>query len=185
MKKLLLISTILTMVLFVAVQVADAASAQGTVKSLISKFKNYNGTNKAKASIERILDAKHLGQKAMSTHWDSMNSTQKQKFNNLIVKLIRNIAYTECKIYYNENHYTYGNVTRSGSITKVPQTVSVEGLEEPVIFYMKKIGNRWRIEDIELLDSTMVIDYKNQFNSIINKEGVDGLLKRMEKRINQ
>jgi ABC-type transporter MlaC component len=112
-----------------------------------------------------------------------MSKAEKNKFSNLLVRIVRKLAYAENKIYFKNNPYTYGSVVKSGSITKVPITVDFEGIEEAVIFYMKKVAGRWKVDDIELLDSSVIIDYKNQFNSIINKEGLNGLLKRMEKRL--
>ena len=64
---------------------------------------------------------------------------------------------------------------------KVPTEVTIKGEPTHIDYVMRRSGGDWRIVDIIVDDVSTVDNYRSSFGRIIKKEGMDGLIARLNK----
>jgi phospholipid transport system substrate-binding protein len=132
-----------------------------------------------------FLDIDELGQRALNQHWKTLAPAQRKEFLSLLRELVEgnyiramrsNLTY-QVK-YLEEKEQDASRVVstelelqRNGR----PETMSVD-------YALRKEGNDWRAFDLITDGVGLVENYRAQFNKIIAKEGMAGLLERMRKK---
>jgi phospholipid transport system substrate-binding protein len=140
------------------------------------------------AQLAGFLDIDELGQQALGQHWKTLTPAQRKEFLSLLrelvegnyikamrsnltyqVKYLKEEAKDESRIVSTELE-----LQRNGR----PETMSVD-------YALRKHGSDWRAFDLITDGVGLVENYRAQFNKIIAKEGVTGLLERMRKKKTQ
>ena len=135
--------------------------------------------------LEGFLDIDELGQRALGDHYAKLSAAQRKEFLALLrdlvesnyIKAMRSNATYEVR-YVKEEEQDGGRLvttelvlTRNGR----PEVMSVE-------YRVRKEGDQWRAFDLVTDGVGLVENYRAQFNQIIAKEGIGGLLDRMRKK---
>ena len=135
--------------------------------------------------LEGFLDIDELGQRALGDHYAKLSASQRKEFLALLrdlvesnyIKAMRSNATYEVR-YVKEEERDGGRLvttelvlTRNGR----PEVMSVE-------YRLRKEGDQWRAFDLVTDGVGLVENYRAQFNQIIAKEGIGGLLDRMRKK---
>jgi len=137
------------------------------------------------SQLKDFLDVDELGQRALGDHFKSLKPAQRKEYLTLLrelvegnyIKALRSNASYEVR-YLEEDEKdglrrvkTELELQRNGRA----ETMSVD-------YVLQKQGNAWRAFDLVTDGVGLVENYRAQFNKIIAKEGVDGLLQRMRKK---
>ena len=137
------------------------------------------------SQLKDFLDVDELGQRALGDHFKSLKPAQRKEYLTLLrelvegnyIKALRSNASYEVR-YLEEDEKdglrrvkTELELQRNGRA----ETMSVD-------YVLQKQGNSWRAFDLVTDGVGLVENYRAQFNKIIAKEGVDGLLQRMRKK---
>lgn len=137
------------------------------------------------AQLEGFLNVGELGQRALGDHYGKLNPAQRKEFLALLGELVQanyvkalrsNLTYQVR--YLDEVEKDGGRLVttelelqRNGR----PEVMSVD-------YRLRKEGEQWRAFDLVTDGVGLVENYRAQFNQIIAKEGVGGLLERMRKK---
>jgi phospholipid transport system substrate-binding protein len=135
--------------------------------------------------LQGFLDVGELGQRALGDNFKKLSPAQRKEFLTLLrelvegnyVKALRSNSTYEVR-YLEEREENGGRLvttelmlTRNGR----PEVMSVD-------YRLRKEGDQWRAFDLVTDGVGLVENYRAQFNQIIAKEGVGGLLDRMRKK---
>ncbi|MBI4196394.1 MAG: ABC transporter substrate-binding protein [Deltaproteobacteria bacterium] len=157
--------------------------------------KKFNAEMKKKI-LHGTFDIAHLCQLALSQHWDDLNRKERDKFIDLMTRLL------EKKAIFSKEH-----ANGKGS-SKAPYSVSYEGesfLNEPksiarvrtaiqipseqltitVHYKLTRADSSWRIFDVIVDDASLVDNYRYQFDRIISQHGYEDLVHRMESKLRE
>jgi phospholipid transport system substrate-binding protein len=136
--------------------------------------------------LQGFLDIGELGQRALGDHYGKLGPAQRKEFLTLLrelveanyVKAMRSNSTYEVRYVKEEEEPGGGRLvatelilTRNGR----PEVMSVD-------YRLRKEGDQWRAFDLVTDGVGLVENYRAQFNQIIAKEGVAGLLDRMRKK---
>ena len=66
--------------------------------------------------------------------------------------------------------------------TVYTQIISNKNKSYAVDYQMYKSGSVWKIYNINVEGASLVTVYRNQFNEIIQKQGIDGLIKALRNK---
>lgn len=135
--------------------------------------------------LESFLDVEELGQRALADHWKKLTPQQRKQYLTLLrelvesnyVKAMRSSSSYEVRYLKEEEKdgsrwvSTELELQRNGR----PEVMSVD-------YALRKEGDSWRAFDLVTDGVGLVENYRAQFNKIIAKEGVSGLLERMRKK---
>jgi len=203
MKKIL---AILSLLIFTATfsNITFAGEAQSKVEQLITGFKNYKkGNSGSVKNIEKVLNLDFMAQRSMNFHWPKMSDNEKKEFLDIFKKLVEKMAYEKSGTYFKNNKYTFVSEKRISkkdyllsrkkeklSITAVKLKVDYKtgtGIKkENIVFYLIKRPEGLVVFDVELLDGSLVKDYRNQFSRTKRKKGgIKGLINSMKDKYNE
>lgn len=171
---------------------ADSA-AQGFIQQrqqqVTSLLKQPSGAARDKqiaGVLDGMLDYELLAKRSLAKHWDDVGDEKRKEFTELLKRLvqrnyeknIKNIAEYDIE-WLGEDPGTEGVVIHTRATSKTNKR------EEPVTidYRVHPEGSGYRVFDIVTEGSSLVNNYKNQFHRIIQKDGVDALLKRMRDKL--
>lgn len=171
---------------------AAVKSANDTIAGLL-KQKVAAGSKEEKdlaakvtTSVRGFLDIDQLGKRAMVDHWSKMTKAQQDQFLALLRALIEDnyVRGLRANLEYQVD-YTGETADKDGNTT-VTTKVNTKRKGRPyaieVDYVLVKDGDKLRAWDVKTDGVGLVENYRTQFNKIIDKEGVDGLITRMKKK---
>ena len=137
------------------------------------------------SQLKDFLDVDELGQRALGEHFKALKPAQRKEYLTLLrelvegnyIKALRSNASYEVRYLGEEEKdglrrvKTELDLQRNGRA----ETMSVD-------YVLQRHGGTWRAFDLVTDGVGLVENYRAQFNKIIAKEGVDGLLERMRKK---
>jgi phospholipid transport system substrate-binding protein len=137
-------------------------------------------------SVRDFLDVDALGRQALVDHWSALSPAQQTRFLSLLRDLIEanyvkglraNLAY----------EVAYMGEKKKGDDLVVSTEIKTERRGRPytigVDYVLRRDQGKWRAFDVVTDGVGLVENYRAQFNKIIAREGFDGLLARMQKRL--
>ncbi|HTM20403.1 MAG TPA: ABC transporter substrate-binding protein [Kofleriaceae bacterium] len=137
------------------------------------------------SQLRGFLDIDEMGKRALVDHWAQLSATDRAEFSKLLRELIEahyvkglrsNIEY---KVkYLGEKPDAGGQVVNTEVETQRkgrPYKVSID-------YKLRRDGGVWKAYDVVTDGIGMVENYRAQFNKIIAKDGMTGLLDRMRKK---
>lgn len=159
---------------------------QAQVTSLLHQPDGPGRERQISQVLDSMLDYQELARRSLAQHWGDLSDKQKSDFTNVLKQLVRRSYERNLKNildfqveYLGEDAMADGVVvhTRASSRTsKTDDPVSID-------YEMVKVGDAWRVRDIVTEGSSLVNNYRNQFNRIIRKEGYNALYERMQKKL--
>lgn len=165
--------------------------ANDTLKELLKKKVPPGGPEEKKLTSEvttrlgTFLDVDELGRRALRDHWSKLNAEQRRDFTKLLRELVEANylkalrARLDYEVAYADEATTSSGVRVATEVHALrngrKQTMSID-------YVLHKQNDDWRVFDLVTDGVGLVENYRSQFNKVIAKEGVDGLLARMRKK---
>ena len=145
-------------------------------------------TSPAHASnrFESYFDFTHMTNAAIAPHVKKFSPEQIKRYRELFTELIRLVAFPSSGKIFNTCQMEIGKSQIHGKVAQVPVTIAkpVEDINMDVVFHWHK-NSEWHVTDVDFDGASLVKDYQNQFGRIILKEGVDKLLEKLAKRLEE
>ena len=171
---------------------AGAAKPSQRTQSLLDALKtvksgdtvsaaNRKSNQAAFTQIDAFFNFDRFVADALGPHRNKLNAEQLKRYNTAFRELVRLVAYPQAGVFL------------SGAEVKIKETaaadvsmrayVAKQDLESNVIFHWAGAGDNWQVVDISFDGASLTKDYRNQFGRIIDKDGAEGLLKKLEDRL--
>jgi phospholipid transport system substrate-binding protein len=157
--------------------------ANTTVRTLLKQ----PGTDaKVTHELRDLFDIGDLAKRALVDHWKDMSEKQRNDLvetlrqvveKNYVAQLRSNLDYEI--VYVGEEPHGEDVVVK----TVIKAQKKGRPVEIPVDYTLRADGDHWRAYDV-ITDEVSILDnYRSQFNRIIAKDGIDGLIRRMKTRL--
>ncbi|HWO13699.1 MAG TPA: ABC transporter substrate-binding protein [Polyangiaceae bacterium] len=166
--------------------------ANDSVKALLEqKAEPGSAAEKRRASqisveLEGFLDVNELGERALGQHLERFRPAQRKEFLTLLRDLVEAnyIKAMRSNASYAVRYLTEEEQNDGSRVVATELSVQRSGRSEvmSVDYRLLKRGEQWRAFDLVTDGVGLVENYRAQFNQIIAKEGVDGLLERMRRK---
>jgi phospholipid transport system substrate-binding protein len=139
-----------------------------------------------RAKLKTFLDVDELGRRALIDHWGSLDAKQRSEFTSILGELVE-ASYLKALRNQVQYQVRYVSEKAKGGDLVVATEVDIEqknGRQALSIDYvLRRDGERFRAFDVVTDGVGLVENYRAQFNKIIAKEGIPGLLSRMKKKL--
>jgi phospholipid transport system substrate-binding protein len=139
-----------------------------------------------RAKLKSFLDVDELGRRALADHWSSLSPGQRSEFTSILGELVE-ASYLKALRNQVQYQVRYVSEKAKGPDLVVATEIDLEqknGRQVLSIDYvLRRDGDSWRAFDVVTDGVGLVENYRAQFNKIIAKEGVPGLLARMKKKL--
>jgi phospholipid transport system substrate-binding protein len=133
------------------------------------------------ALITRSVDLPWMLRASLGPQWKAMTAKQRTALEKAFVNRFRRASSGVLEP-YRSTRITYGTETDAGAgEVRVPTRVDVDGEPLEIAYALRREGGEWRIVDIVSDGVSTVDNYRASFARVIAKEGVDGLVRRLER----
>jgi len=169
-----------TAALVAAFMKVKALPEDGSELSTADKASN----KKAFATLDTYFDFDAMGAEIIRPHKEKYNKSQTAHLKDTFRQLIRLVAYPRSGAFLKSAKRTPKKWSEKGKRGFGPLYLEVEedDIEMDVVFIWEG-QKEWLLMDVSFDGAKLSIDYQNQFGRIIGKVGVDGLLKKLDKRL--
>ncbi len=131
--------------------------------------------------LTRAVDLEGVARSALEKNWDDATPAQRKKFLDAFKQRFRKATADQFSEDYRGTEVKYFPEVADEGAVKVPTEVTVKGEPTHIDYVMRRAGPDWRIIDIVIDDVSTVENYRSSFGRIIKKEGMDGLINRLNK----
>ncbi len=193
MKRIFTLSTIFCIsLLLLATPVLAASDAQNSLEKTINSvldelkkpgIKDPNARVAILANVEKIIltlfDFNELSTRTVGPSWKNFSADQKTQFTNAFTTLLRE-TYLEKLNGYNGEQVSYIGETASsaGDKIEIQTSVLIQGKPVSVSYRMLK-KQQWVVYDIIIEGVSMVQNYRTQFQEMLTRGDIDGLVKQV------
>jgi len=142
-------------------------------------------TKEVTAKLSTFLDVEELGRRALKDHWAKLTDPQKKEFSELLRELVEAnyVKALRSQLEYEVTYVSESPKDSSVSVaTEVRSAKSGRKQTMSIDYVLHENANAWRVFDLVTDGVGLVENYRSQFNKIIAKEGIAGLLERMRKK---
>jgi len=170
--------------------------ATASVKSIIDQsivvFKDQQISSaareqKLRAIAESHFDFAEMSRSAIGYHWKTLTDAQKSEFVPLFTTFIEDAYLSRIESYSVEkinqqiksSMIQFTRQTSDGAdYAEVFSTVTLQDRKDPVPvnYLMRHDGDEWKIYDITIDAISVIANYRNQFNRVLNNDGYDKLV---------
>ena len=172
------------------------ATPDGLIKNLVTEVMNTLKTDKeiqagninkvmalVDATIVPYTNFQKTTQLAMGKNWSKATpEQQKQVMNEFKTLLIRTYAGALTQV--KDQTVTYKPFRMDPTDTEVVVKTQVmnRGDAIQIDYRLEKVGESWKVYDLNVLGAWLIEAYRGQFNNQISQNGIDGLIKFLQDR---
>lgn len=143
-----------------------------------------NARKKAMVSgrVQKFMNIESMAKRTLGGYWDTATMEQRQQFSDLFVKVLEGT-------YLNRiDNYSGGTVKylmqRVKDDKAIVDTVIVSNeLEIPVNYLMIYRDGTWQVFDLVIEGVSLIKNYHSSYSEIIRRDGYDGLLALMQRKV--
>ena len=155
----------------------DVAAGSAEEKELAAKVTE---------SVRSFLDVDALGERALADHWSTLSDAQKTEYLALLRGLIED-NYVKGLRANLEYKVVYKSESKKADGTRVVKTEIKtkrrgRAYTLKVDYVLVDVGGKLKAFDVKTDGVSLVDNYRAQFNKIIAKDGIDGLIAKMKKK---
>ncbi len=135
-----------------------------------------------RAAIQGYFDFGEMAKRALGKPWKKMAREQKKEFVAAFRELLE-LSYGNRLADYHDQKVEYGKV-KIGKRTAIVNSEVIDAEKRTPVRYKlvhKKSG--WRVYDIKVEGISMISTYRTDFRAAVNKDGIDGFLDGLKKRV--
>jgi phospholipid transport system substrate-binding protein len=167
----------------------SAEEARSIVETIVDKAKTLdNKTTRAQnaKTIESLVDFRKLALDAMGSHSKSASPAQKTQVQELLRKIITKTVYPEAPRFFRDVKIEFKTSEEgAGNKAHVTSVITKGDRRSTVEYWLEPEGGQYRVVDLAVEGERWVENVHEQFDEIIKKNGVSGLIAKMKKRLSQ
>ena len=141
-------------------------------------------TSAERSRLERIItqsiDMRSMAESALGERWKKMTESQRKRLIAAFEKRFRSAGSDQLDSYRDTQIEYRAEEPVEGAI-QVPTRVTIKGEPTEIVYTMRRNSDDWRIVDITVDGVSTVENYRSSFARVISKEGIEGLIHRLEK----
>ncbi len=138
--------------------------------------------------LGEFLDYQRLTRLSLDKEWDKRSPRERARFVSLLRQLVERQYQRNMESTLRYKVKWVGTEPIETGIKVKSSARSVKKKRQPPIsidYSMSPAGKEWQVFDIFTDEVSLVKNYKRQFRRVIREEGWDGLIDRMEKKLNE
>jgi phospholipid transport system substrate-binding protein len=139
---------------------------------------------KLREIVSSTFDFREMSRSAMGYHWRSLSPAQRTEFTKVFTTFIEDSYLSKINEYSDQRieYLTWHNV--GGASYAQVRTNIVQGGKDPIPlnFLLLKRGNGWKIYDVTIDAVSIIANYRNQFNRVMNNRGYSTLISDLKSK---
>jgi len=139
------------------------------------------------AVLDGFFDFDTFVANVASPHKGKFSEAQYASYRTLFKDVVRAVAYPDSGDFFRKAKITLKQSQSRTSPEDVVMdaVVEEEDIDTQVVFHWSSSKDGLRVTDVSFEGASLVKDYQNQFGRIIEKEGVAGLIRKLENKLKE
>ena len=130
---------------------------------------------------DEIFDFGETAKRSLGQHWAQRTPAEREEFVRLFTELLQRTYLSKVDQYNSE--MTFQDDVVDGNEAVVRTTLLLgKGSEMALDYRMHHPRDRWQVYDISIDGTSLVGNYRSQFNKIVRTESYEGLVARLKSR---
>ncbi len=134
--------------------------------------------------IKKRFDFRAMSQRTLATNWKKTSDEEKKQFTALFSQLIESSYVGKLEAYTNEK-VDYPGEKVKGKKAVVETLIITSSGDIPVDYRMYQKGDQWLVYDVIIEGVSLISNYRSSYQEIMKDEGFDGLLNKMQAKIDE
>jgi phospholipid transport system substrate-binding protein len=138
---------------------------------------------KLRQIVAQSFDFTEMAKSALGYHWKTLNPQQQQEFTNVFISFIEDSYLSKLNDYRGQQVQFVKATQDSGEYAQVNTNIVREG-KDPIHldFRLRQEGGAWKVYDVTVDAISIIANYRNQFNRVMNNQGYDTLIKDLKEK---
>lgn len=130
--------------------------------------------------LEQHFDFADMSRIALGYHWKELNVTQRAQFTQLFTAFIENAYLSKIQDYSGQDVNVLGQNSEGEGFSRVRTQIVQQGKQPIKVDYLlRNMSGDWKIYDVTVDAISIIANYRNQFNRVINDQGFAKLMNDM------
>ena len=158
------------------------AMTQGLVRRSLQILRNTNAPvtqrrRELRAVLEGHFDFAEMSRSALGYHWRTLTPKQREEFTNLFKAFIEDAYLSKIQDYKGQDvQFTRERSLEAGYVEIDSRIVQAGKSPIPVNYLLEQKDGGWMIYDVTVDAISIIANYRNQFNRVINEQGFPKLM---------
>jgi phospholipid transport system substrate-binding protein len=158
------------------------AATQGLVRQSLQILRNTNAPvtqrrRDLRAVLEGHFDFTEMARSALGYHWRTLTPEQRQEFTNLFKAFIEDAYLSKIQDYKGQDVQFLRERPLGGGYVEIDSKIVQAGKDPiPVNYLLEQKDRGWMIYDVTVDAISIIANYRNQFNRVINDQGYPKLV---------
>jgi phospholipid transport system substrate-binding protein len=129
------------------------------------------------------LDFTDMARSSLGYHWRDLDDDQRKQFTQMFTAFMEESYLDKIQDYSNFDVKVFRKISLGPDSAEVFADVIQEG-REPIhlLFSLRRENGQWMIYDVAIDNVSMVANYRNQFNRVINNQGFETLIADLQRK---
>ncbi|NOY73631.1 MAG: ABC transporter substrate-binding protein [Gammaproteobacteria bacterium] len=160
---------------------------KSTIDAILDTLRNKKlATDERQKKITDLIndrfDFAKMSQQTLAINWKKASKEQKNKFIELFAKSLQSSYMGRLEAYTNETvEFTKEKIKNKKA--KINTLIITKTIEIPINYKLHNKNNKWLIYDVVIEEVSLIRSYRSSYQNIVKKEGIEGLLTKMEKKL--
>ena len=167
---------------------APMAVVQNTVNEALAVLRDkasplQQRQEKLRQIVAQTFDFTEMAKSALGYHWKTLNPQQQQEFTTVFISFIED-SYLSKLNDYRGQQVQFMKATQDGADYAQVNTNIVREGKDPIHldFRLMQESGAWKIYDVTVDAISIIANYRNQFNRVMNNQGYDMLIKDLKEK---
>ncbi len=130
-----------------------------------------------------MFDEVELSRRTLARNWNKLNTEERREFVEFYQQVLEK-AYIDKILSYTNEEIAYERETRLAENQVEVQTVIITSSKKiPISYRVILSGGTWKVYDVIIENVSLVLNYRTQFNTILEKNTPEGLLEILRKKV--
>ncbi|SRR5579875_1296574 len=165
---------------------ADSGDPTAVARTLVNQALSVLGSNmtthekqeRLRGVVEQSFDFTEMSRSALGYHWRDLTPAQRQEFTRVFTQFIEDSYLSKVSDYRGQTVTFTKTIQLAPGYSQVSSKVNQPQGGEPIAldYRLKYIGGQWKIYDVTVDSISIIANYRNQFNRVINNKGFPTLM---------
>ncbi len=170
-----------------AVAATPTESAKETIDAVVAAIADDSMDLEAKqakvmALVDERFDFENMSARVLGPDWRNASDEQKARFVELFKDTLSKTYLVAIEEYSNEQVEFAGEVIKKEKYAQVDTFIVGDRVKTPVNYRMQKTGEDWFVYDVIIEGVSLIRNYRTSYQTIVKRDGMDGLLEQMESK---
>ncbi len=157
------------------------------VAAVLAKPDSSVRTQELAEVVEESLDLEYLASRALGDHWTQRSPAEREEFMSLLQRLLQGNYEDRLagRKMGDDYEVDFEQAQVRGERAFVAATVTKDDTEKSLVYRLRRDGESWKIYDLVIDDISLEETYRDGYVPIIEEQGWEELIRRMEERLEE